>query len=128
MNKIIEIKFGSHLYGTDTPESDLDIKGIYLPEPRDIVLGEVKRNISTSRPKQEGEKNNKDDVDQEFFSLKEYLKLLCEGQTVALDTLFAEPNSILYKGPQFGIFTKIYENRFRLISKNITAFFFYARM
>lgn len=32
-----EIKFGSHLYGTDTPTSDLDLKGIYLPTGRNPV-------------------------------------------------------------------------------------------
>lgn len=27
MNLIVEIQFGSHLYGTATPLSDLDLKG-----------------------------------------------------------------------------------------------------
>lgn len=38
MNKILEMKFGSHLYGTNTPNSDLDYKAIYLPTAREIIL------------------------------------------------------------------------------------------
>lgn len=127
MNKLIEVKFGSHLYGTDTPSSDTDLKGIYLPTARDIVLGRVRRNISTSRSKQEFEKNNKDDIDQEYFSLVEFLKLLTEGQTVALDLLFSEQNSVVYKGPDYHIFQHIYMNRYSLISKNVLAFIGYAQ-
>lgn len=127
MNKIIEVKFGSHLYGTDTPNSDLDLKVIYLPTARQIVLGQGKHSISTTKLKQEFEKNTKDDIDQEFFSLKEYLKLLCEGQTVALDILFSPESFHLFKGERYDIFTTIFENRDKLLSKGILSFIGYAR-
>lgn len=127
MNKIIEVKFGSHLYGLSTESSDLDLKGIYLPTARQIVLGQGKHSISTTKPKQEFEKNTKDDVDQEFFSLKEYLKLLCEGQTVALDILFSPESFHIFKGDQYDIFKTIYANKNRLLSKGILSFIGYAR-
>lgn len=127
MNKIIEIKFGSHLYGTDTPSSDADFKGIYLPNARDIVLDRVKRNISTSRPKREFEKNTKDDIDTEIFSLAEYLRLLSDGQTVALDMLFAPDSFQVYKGAEYWIFKHIYNNREKVLSKGILSFIGYAR-
>lgn len=122
MNKILEMKFGSHLYGTNTPNSDLDFKAIYLPTARDIVLGRVKGTIAKSRPKAECERNTKDDIDMEIFSLCRYLELLMEGQTVALDILFGyEP------GPGTDIMDTIYLNRRRLITKNVNAFVGYAR-
>jgi transposase len=31
MDLIVEMRFGSHLYGTATPQSDLDFKAVYLP-------------------------------------------------------------------------------------------------
>jgi RNA repair pathway DNA polymerase beta family len=31
MDLVVKMRFGSHLYGTATPESDLDLKGVYLP-------------------------------------------------------------------------------------------------
>lgn len=122
MNKIVELKFGSHLYGTDTPNSDLDYKGIYLPSARDILLGRYKRTISSTRPKREGERNTKDDVDTEFFSLDRYLELLMEGQTVALDMIFAPGFAEAHH-----ITRTIYENRERLLNKNVASFIGYAR-
>lgn len=95
MKKIVEIKFGSHLYGTSTPESDLDIKAVYLPSAQDILLQRVKPVISESRPKAHGEKNTADDVDIESYSPEKFLKLLAEGQIVALDMLFAPDDSTL---------------------------------
>jgi predicted nucleotidyltransferase len=127
VNKIVEIKFGSYLYGTNTENSDLDLKGIYLPSGRDIVLEQSKRNISTTRPKAEFERNNKDDVDIEIFSLKEFLRLLIEGQTVALDMLFAPEEFKLFKGADYHLFETIYANKDRLLSKGILSFIGYAR-
>jgi len=36
MKCIVEMVFGSHLYGTDTPESDKDYKGVFMPARDDI--------------------------------------------------------------------------------------------
>lgn len=126
-NTIVEILFGSKLYGTATPLSDLDIKGIYLPTVRDIVLGRSKHNISTSRSKREFEKNTPEDIDQEFFSLQEYLRLLIEGQTVALDMLFSPESFHVFKGEQYDLFKTIYQNKDRLLSRGILSFIGYAR-
>lgn len=127
MNRLFELKFGSHLYGTDTPNSDLDLKGIYLPEPREIVLNTYQKTISSKRKKSLNERNTKDDVDLEYFSLDRYLKLLTEGQTVALDILFAGSEMYTYLNDKdYWIFSNIYNNRTKLISKDITAFMGYA--
>lgn len=128
MDKILQMKFGSHLYGTDTPESDLDFKGIYIPTGREIVLHSYKSTISTSRAKAEGERNTKDDVDSEFFSLDRYLGLLMEGQTVALDMLFAPSDCwTIWNQEALYIMHEIHRNRSKLISKNVSAFVGYAR-
>lgn len=37
-NKILEIRVGSHLFGTDTPDSDLDLFGIFMPS-EELVYG-----------------------------------------------------------------------------------------
>ncbi len=125
MNKILELKFGSHLYGTNTPTSDLDFKAIYIPEARDIVLGSVKGTIAKCRPKADCERNTKDDVDMEIFSLCRYLELLMEGQTVALDILFAPTN--MYVEKNSGILDYIFDNREKLLTRNVNAFVGYAR-
>lgn len=128
MNKILEIKFGSHLYGTDTPNSDLDLKGIYLPTAREIVLHSYKKTISTTRPKREHERNNKDDVDIEIFSLDRYVELLTQGQTVALDMLFAPHHSYTYTCWDTGIMDDIQLNKEKFLSKSMcNSFFGYAK-
>ncbi len=128
MNKIIEIKFGSHLYGTNTPTSDLDFKAIYIPTAREIVLGNYKKTIAKSRPKAECERNNKDDVDMEIFSLDRFLELLCEGQTVALDILFAPTeNFVDFTNQGYDLMAKIFCNREKLLTRNVSAFVGYAR-
>ena len=129
MNTILKMKFGSELYGTNTVNSDTDIKGIYLPTAREIVLGNYKKTISTSRKKEDKERNTKDDVDTEIFSLDRYLELLMSGQTVALDMLFSpEFQSTRIKSDLSG-FTlgNIVENKEKLLTRNILAFTSYAK-
>ena len=36
MDCIVEMRFGAHLYGTETVQSDLALKAVYLPDARDI--------------------------------------------------------------------------------------------
>lgn len=128
MNKIFEVKFGSHLYGTNTENSDLDFKGIYLPTAKEIVLGNYKKTITTTRPKQEFERNTKDDVDIEIFSLDRFLDLLVQGQTVALDLLFAPPiNTVYINDTGTGVMCDIDSNRHELLNKNVNAFVGYAK-
>ena len=123
MNKIIEIKFGSHLYGTNTKNSDLDIKGIYLPEAKDILLNKIKSTIQSTRSKKHGERNTKNDIDCEYLSLCRFLELLAQGQTMALDMLFSPE----FKETENVILLEIYNNRHRILNKNVNAFVGYAK-
>lgn len=122
---ILRIAFGAHLYGTETPTSDLDYKSVYVPNARDILLGRVKGAISAKRPKAEGEKNYAGEIDEEAYSLQRYLGLIAEGQTVALDVLFAPPQSFVdVPEPEW---QEIVANRHRLVSRKSAAFVGYVR-
>jgi predicted nucleotidyltransferase len=83
------MKFGSHLYGTATEESDTDFKGIYLPEINDLVLQRVSKSINNITKKDSSQKNSKDDVDEEIYSLHQFIELSIKGETVSLDMLHA---------------------------------------
>lgn len=124
MNLIFKCKFGSHLYGTDTPQSDLDYKGIYIPDERDIILQRAKKNITNNTKNSEGIKNNNTDIDFECFSLQEYLKLLCDGQAVALDMLFCNDQNIIQSSK---IWYSIKANKDKFLHKNLTAYIGYAK-
>jgi len=125
MKTIVELTFGSHLYGTATPESDLDIKAVYLPEARDILLQRVPAAVSVHREKAKGEKNTAEDTDFEAYSPAKFLSLLAEGQTVALDMLFA-PNAMILGVPH-PVWVEIKALAPRLFSRKTTAFVGYCR-
>jgi hypothetical protein len=89
LNKpILRTMFGSHIYGTNVPTSDLDFKQIFVPDAKDLVLQRAAKHIQNNTKKDESQKNQPGDVDDESFSVQHFLKLLCEGQTVALDMIF----------------------------------------
>lgn len=125
MRSIVRIKFGSHLYGTSTPASDLDFKSVYIPDARSILLQRVKGSISTKREKAEGEKNYAGEIDEEAFSLQRYLGLLAEGQTVATDVLFAPVSSM--EIPPTDEWQEVVANRHRLITSKSASFVGYCR-
>lgn len=129
MNIVLEMKFGSHLYGTNTPESDLDMKAIYLPEARDIILGRYNKTANKQRPKKHGERNTKEDIDVEIVSIDRFLELLTDGQTMALDMLFATEDMFTGNSTLYGrhLFNVIKMNRHELINRNVNAFIGYAR-
>jgi hypothetical protein len=122
------MKFGSHLYGTDTPSSDLDFKSVFVPSARDILLGRVNDVVVTNTKTKNTEKNTVDDIDNEGFSLRKYLDLLSKGQTVAIDMLFAPPEMIVETNSSLiWIWKEIYNNRHRLITKQSASFVGYCR-
>lgn len=77
---IYRCTFGSRLYGTALPDSDFDTKGVFLPSADEILLCQPPK--TWTAPALDGHDN-------ESYSLQRYLELLAQGQTVALDMLFA---------------------------------------
>lgn len=124
MKTVVSMKFGSHLYGTNTPESDLDFRAVHLPDYQDILLQRVSGSVSKKRGKKEGEKNLVGEVDLESYSLQRYLGLLVEGQTVAIDMLFT-PDAMILESSD--IWDEIRANKNRFLTKKSAAFVGYCR-
>lgn len=122
---VVEMRVGSHLYGTDTPESDVDIKGVYLPEAREILLQTIVPSVMVGRGKHAGERNRPGDVDREYYSLDRYLSLLSAGQTVAIDMLFAPATAMT--APPSPLWREIQANAARFVSRRASAFVRYCR-
>lgn len=122
---LVRIKFGSHLYGTATPASDIDFKSIHVPAASDILLQRAKGSINSARAKAFKEKNLPGEVEEESYSLQRFLELASEGQTVALDVLFAPTWSMVE--PASVEWWHITRNRDRLVTKKSTAFVGYCR-
>ncbi|MGD9008717.1 MAG: nucleotidyltransferase domain-containing protein [Desulfobacteraceae bacterium] len=123
MDLIVKMKFGSHLYGTSTINSDVDFKGVFLPTKKEILLNNIPkcRSFTTGGGMR---KNNSDDVDEEIYSLNYFLKLACDGQTVAIDMLHAPDEMLMVSSD---IWRKIVEQKKRFYTKNLNSFVNYAR-
>ncbi len=122
--EIVRILFVSHLYGTNTESSDTDYKAVHLPTAMEIILQRVTDKLVIGRSKKEGESNTSSDTDVESYSLQYYLKLLAEGQTGALDMLFAPDKNLTHAD---GLWRYIRANKDRLLSKKSVAFVGYCR-
>jgi hypothetical protein len=120
---IVKMKFGAHLYGTATPASDLDLKGIFCPSKTQVLLGRIPKVISTATAAS-GTRNTRRDVDEDLYSLHYFIKLACDEQTLAMDMLHAPPDMILVSS---SIWEEIVAERHRFYLKNLKAFIDYAR-
>lgn len=124
MKTLIKCKFGSSLYGTETPESDTDYKAVHIPAGNEIIMSEFSRVVNHSTGSQ-NEKNTKDDVDDESFSLCKYFDMLRSGDMIAYELLFVNPE-------QSVVWTDEWEEcvrnqRRHLMDKNIKGFIGYIR-
>lgn len=85
---LLLVRSGSMLYGTNTPSSDLDYKGVFLPTKESLLLQKTVDFVKLDTNKSNN-RNNSDDIDCHIDSLHKWLHLLEKGETNALDTLFA---------------------------------------
>jgi hypothetical protein len=118
---IVKTPFGSHLYGLDTPTSDHDYKGIFMPEVRDILLGRIPRTQKLSSGPSHV-RNSQGDVDSETYSLHHFVQLALQGQTVALDMLHG---NLEEEATPAWYFMKKHRSRF--YTRSMKAFVGYAR-
>lgn len=125
MKLIAQMQFGSHVYGTNVPESDTDIKQVYIPEARDIILQKVKNSLNVQTKSDIHMKNTAEDIDTETFSYQQFIKLLMEGQTVALDMVFT-PYSF-HRMVQGGAWLELLANKQRFLHKGTTSFVGYCK-
>lgn len=123
MKELMKCVFGSHMYGLNTPESDMDYKGIFIPTPESILAQKAPRNVSHSTG-DDFSKNTSDDVDTEMFSLHEFINLACKGETVAIDMLHC-PDDMLVGDSD--LWQYIRENRSKFYTTNMSAYMGYVR-
>lgn len=121
---LVRMQFGSHVYGTNVPASDLDFKAVHVPAASDILLQRVRPSINNAIKKVEGQRNGPDDIDFESFALQKFMTMLLEGQTVALSMLFTPDQWIIEQSPEWSF---IRENRQLWLHRSVSAFAGYCR-
>lgn len=126
MKSILKTRFGSFVYGSNVATSDTDIKGIFLPEKKDILLQRVPKVSKSGSTKQDHHtKNTAKDVDVEIYEFKKYIDLLLEGNTPALDLLFT-PKEFYLEEPH-SLWLEIQANKHRFLSSKAESFIGYCR-
>jgi len=113
--EVVRVLHGSKLFGLDTPTSDTDYKGVYLPSLRDCFRGEIAhcRNHSTSP---DHLRNTQYDTDFEQWSLQRFLSLIETQDISALDMLAAPESAILTTSE---IWERLQQNKAVIFNKNI---------
>lgn len=120
---VVMANAGSHLFGTNTENSDRDINGVFLPDTKDILLGTIVDPLKFTTGDERSKNTNKD-IDWEVFSLKNFIHMLAQGQTAALELLFT-PKEMITKSSE--VWEEIQMHRKMFLSKNVKAFVGYCR-
>jgi len=114
---ILKIRTGSHLYGTNTENSDEDYAGIFLPPPEYLLgLKRVEEIDLGKKDKLESGKNSPNAIDFKLYSLQKFVKLALDNNPNILEMLFVNDNNIDYIDP---IGKKLLSLRYMFPSKNI---------
>lgn len=121
---IVVMEFGSKMYGTNTPNSDIDYKGIYLPTKEQILLNEKIKTIKFSTGNNDS-KNTKEDIDIDLIPLHVFVKKAMEGDTIAIDMIHCNPMNIVYTNGNIWKFIREY--RYKFYTKNLTGPVQYAK-
>ena len=86
---IVDMEYGSKLYKTDTPESDTDYAGIYMPSMEELLLQKVGKGTSQTTGNDKS-KNTRQDVDRVLYPLPTFIRMCLAGDTTALDMLHCD--------------------------------------
>ncbi len=113
MTILAKTLYGSSLYGTRTPESDTDYRGVYLPSCTDCLLNRIKDTITDST-----------EEDTQLFSLTYFLQLAAQGQSIAIELLAAPDSAIVTTTPTWDY---LRANRKRFFTRNMHSFLGYAK-
>lgn len=122
--EIVRMVSGSRVYGTTTPDSDTDIKYVFVPSVYDIIMQRAPNQHQTKTNNKVNQKNTKDDIDIEGFSLQFFLNLVARGQTLAIEMLFTPEEFIIHKTPTWEF---IIGNRNKLVTSKLSSFVGYCR-
>jgi predicted nucleotidyltransferase len=112
---IYKLKVGSQLYGTSTPESDTDYGGVFLPTSKQLLgIHKIKElDLSTNKS---NTKNTKDDIDEKYMALDNFLYLLSQNNPTLLEYLYPSEDALLQDSE---IMKELRDNADKIITKRV---------
>lgn len=102
---IYEYIRGSHAYGLNKENSDIDTAGVYI-EPIEQILGlgiDFQEEISDEKH------------DNVWFSLRKFMTMLLSSNPTVLESLFIPEDKVIYEHP---IMTEIKKNKYAFVTKD----------
>ncbi len=94
---------GSHAYGLNTPESDIDYRGVFINTDPAEILGLSRFEVV--------QKQEEEDIVQ--FEVRKFFELLKKGNTGALEILFTPREKFIDLAPEF---EHVLANRLKFVS------------
>ncbi len=107
---------GSNMYGLNTPDSDRDYLGVYIPTKEQLLLNDFPKQVSL--PKSSG-------LDLQIWSIHYFLNLACQGETMAIDLLHSPVHCWKIFEPD--VWSELVNNRDKFFTKGMKSFVSYAR-
>lgn len=92
---------GSQSYGTSTPISDIDYKGVYIQDKNDILGFKYKEQITVTD-------------DEVYYEVRRFIELLRTANPTVLELLYSPEECIIETSPQFQL---IRDNRDKFLTK-----------
>lgn len=110
-NLIFKAIVGSQSYGTATPTSDIDYKGVYMQPIDELISFGYKEQVEVSK-------------DECYFEIRRFMQLLQSANPTVLELLFSPSDCIITTSPQFDLLVQ-HRNMF-LTQKCLLSFGGYA--
>jgi predicted nucleotidyltransferase len=86
---------GSNIFGTNNKDSDIDLRGIVIPQ-EDYIIG-LKEFKHLKKAEGEGSINLSEDLDIELYSLKNFILEAYEGHCIPFEMLFLPDGKIIHQ-------------------------------
>ena len=97
---------GSHAYGTDTPDSDIDVRGVVTRCPKDILIGKDDESFCDY------------EHDVTIYTFDKFVRMLANGNPNIMDMMGVPPECILY---QTDVSWKVFDNMHLFMSQRIAS-------
>lgn len=101
-NIIFKAVVGSHAYGTNVEGSDIDIKGVYIQDPEDVLINGYKEQVDISK-------------DEVYYEIRRFIELCCKGNPTVLELLYSPMNCVKYVHPVWHLLVR---ERDKFLSKS----------
>ena len=98
---IYETIVGSTVYGTATPDSDVDKKGVYTQTLDELLTWDYEPHFNVTK-------------DESYYEVKRFIELLEAANPTALEMLFTPDEFVTHTSPEFEL---IRNNKFKFLTK-----------